>query len=118
MAKTTDIGPLFFQWIRLNSKAPLLHTAPVQMTEDPYHSATALIVRPPFLRTGLVLGLWRKSGLDEEEALLNALSGKGLDLYDEDLADPEVRRTVRENIAKHSNSLDEEWTIINALGLT
>lgn len=116
MADTRDFGRLFFHVVDLQP-GPFLHTAPTQEIEEPFRSSTSLIVRF-WPGKGLVIGWWRDSGMDEEEALLAALDGWGVDLYDADLEDEETRQTIRENIASKVDTLDEEWLIIDALGVS
>lgn len=116
MAETKDVGRFFFHTIRINKGTPPLHTAKTVMVEPPYYRSLSLIVRLPF-RFGLVLGWWRHTGWDEEHALLEAVSGWGLDPYADDLDDPDTRQTIRENIAASGLDLDDEWQIISALGV-
>lgn len=117
MANTKDFGRFFVQFVSLIETAPLFHTATAQAIEPPYRSSKVAIFRIPRTGWAIALGWWRDSGLNEEQALLAAMEAKGLDLYDVDLDDDSVRAAVRENIAAHSESWDEEWEIINMLGV-
>lgn len=116
MAQTHDFGPLFFTTLDL-VPGPLLHSGWSQEVEPPFRASRVIVIRLPFLNKGLALGWWRKTGMDEEEALLAAMSGYGLDLYDADLDDPGVRQKIRENIAQHADDVDDEWTIMQAMGV-
>lgn len=115
MAETTDIGRAFFHVIHIQPGTPLAHLAPTVEIEAPYRSSRSLVIRLPF-RRALVLGWWRNLGWDEEEALLQAVSGWGVDPYD-DMQDPEVRQVIRENIAASGLDMDSEWQVISALGV-
>jgi hypothetical protein len=118
MADTKDFGRLFFHVINIQREGvPFLHRAFSQEIEAPFREA-----RPWVLKfwpgKGLVFGLWHRTEKTEEQALYDALEGWGLDLYGEDLDDPDVRQTVRENVARNTESLDEEWQILSALGVS
>lgn len=116
MAQTFDIGPLFFQVLELRP-GPLLHTGVSQEIEEPYRRSDVLVVRIPFTGRGIAVGWWKESGFDEVQALETAIAGHGLDVFDIDLEDEDVRDQIRANVAKNSSSLDEEWQILNALGV-
>ena len=116
MAETKDHGRFFYHLIRINKGTPPLHLAPTVMVEPPYRRSTSLVVRLPF-RFGLVLGWWKDTGWDEETALLEAVSGWGVDPYSNDLEDPDTRQTIRNNIAASGLDLDDEWQLISALGV-
>jgi len=73
------------------------------------------MIRVPFTRYGIVVGFWRRSGLDVDDALMEAISGYGIDLDEE--IDEDDRRTVRELIADHIEDPGDEWEIVNMLGV-
>lgn len=126
--QTIDLGPAFFHFIRVRN-APLLHTALTIETDPPFRKSRSLIARVPLIPRipvlrdlplmdrAIVLGWWRHTDWDEETALMQALQGYGMDLYDEDLDDPEVRQVIRENIAAQGLPPDEEWQIVSAFGV-
>jgi len=116
MAQTKDLGRFFFYFARVQPGSPLVHTATTVMVEPPYHRGTSLIVRLP-LRCALIAGIWRRSGWGEEEALMEAVSGWGVDPWDDTLEDPEVKQVIRENVAAQIDDLDTEWQVIAALGV-
>ncbi len=104
MAKTLDIGPLFFQILRVKKGTPFIHQAiQSQEIDEPYRNAKPWVFRlpltvRPFLykvirwddnqtsTTGfqfgtvflfnqaLAVGFWRKTGYEEHEALAHALN--------------------------------------------
>ena len=117
--KTNDIGPLFFAPAKFQTnldRLPLFGTLPSQESEPPYRRATTLFARIPYTDKGIIVGWWRRSKTDPDSALMNAIAGAGFDLDDQ--IDEEDKRTVREIVAEHSNGdLDDEWQIINMLGL-
>lgn len=130
MARTHDLGPFFYHLCRFSSehRVPLAGRIPSQEINPPFRSSNARFLRLPFtlgLRAsvtqfplGIVWGVWRYSEVDEEQALMVAMSGYGLDIYDDiDLTDSETRAEIRANIAEHTDSWDEEWEVINMLGV-
>lgn len=117
MANTHDFGPLFVTFVDLKPGLLPLHIGKSQEVEAPFRASEVLILRIPIINKGLALGWWRHTGLNEEDALLRAMEGYGLDLYDEDLDDPEVREVIRTNIARHAEGIDDEWLVLNAFGV-
>lgn len=117
MAQTKDIGRVFFYISRVQPGTPFVHTAVTVMIEKPFRRAQSVIIRLPRTRA-LIVGLWRDTGWGEERALMEAVSGWGVDPYDDALEQPEVKATIRENIASSGLDLDAEWTIIDALGVS
>lgn len=118
MANTRDLGRLFFRFARLHTltgKRPaLMGLIPSQETDEPFRMGAGIYIRLPFSNLALVLGIWMDSGFGEDEALYNAMSGRGFEVYGADvvdLSDPDVRDAVRRTIAENSKDLDEEWTV-------
>lgn len=68
----TWLARTFVQTLPLKRFAPP-HFARSQEIDEPYRYAKALIVHIPPFRTGIVIGLWSKTGLKEDEALLRAV---------------------------------------------
>lgn len=116
MAQTLDIGPLFVHMLKVRP-GPLIHFGSSQEVERPYRHSRVVVMRLWPLRRALAFGWWRDTGLTEEQALTKALQGYGIDLYNEDVTNPEVRAIIRENVAKVSETVDDEWLILDALGL-
>lgn len=80
--QTHDIGPLFVHVIQLADKAPLFHRATSYELNEPYRIARPLVVRV-WPRKGLVFGWWRRSTLNEVEALEKAIGARGRGWDDE-----------------------------------
>lgn len=104
MAKTLDIGPLFFQLLSVKKGTPFYHKAiQSQEIDEPYRKATPIVVRLPLtvrpyfyklwgwlnddpvvtgfqhgftiqFNRALAVGFWRKTGYEEHEALAHALN--------------------------------------------
>lgn len=117
MAETFDIGRLFLHLLKVEP-GPLVHLGSSQEIERPYRHSRVLVVRLWPLRRAVALGWWHDTGLTEEEALTRALQGYGIHLYGEDVTNPETRAVIRENVAKVSETLDDEWLIVDTLGLS
>lgn len=115
MARTRDLGRLFFAMLRLEP-APLIHIGTSQEIEPPFRRSRVVVFRLPFHR-GLAVGWWRSSGLSEEEALIKAFHGYGFNLTEDELMDPEVRVKVRNTVARCTETIEDEWIIVSALGL-
>jgi len=117
MAQTFDVGRLFLHLVNLKG-GPLLHLGKSQEIERPFRSSGVVVIRLFPLRKGLVLGWWRNTGLSEQEALIKALQAWGVDLYNDDLLDDvDVRGYIRDNVAKATQNIEDEWTIVDALRL-
>jgi len=113
---TFDVGPLFFHLVSLEP-APLVHFGQSQEITRPYRSSPVVIFRLFPFHVGLVMGWWRNGGLTEEQALSKAMQAYGIELFSGDIDDPEVRASIRENIAKATHTVEDEWLIVEALGL-
>lgn len=114
MAETKDFGRLFVHMIRVLPGTVLVHRAQTVEIEPPYRFGRPLVIRLPFGRA-LVIGWWLASNWDEEEALFEAVSGWGIDPYDEEM-DDDTRQSIREHVAASGMDLEDEWKIISALG--
>jgi hypothetical protein len=115
--QTHGIGRAFYHTIRVKPDTAFLHTAPTVEIEPPYRRSDSLIVRVPFTPWAIVLGWWEDTGWDPEEALMEAVSGWGINPYEDNLQNPEVAATIRQNVAAWSKDLDSEWTVVQALGV-
>lgn len=116
--QTTDVGPLFFATARFETnldRLPLLGTLPAQQTDPPYRRGAAVFLRIPLTKFGGFVGLWGRPVTDPDSALMEAIAGEGFALDDE--IDEEDKRTVRTLVADHAQNWDDEWTILNVLGL-
>lgn len=87
MPKTHDLpSGHFFHLIKVVKGTPLRHVAVTQEYEPPFRRSDSKITRLWPTRLALVTGKWYDSELDEDEALLAALDGRGdaADVVDED----------------------------------
>lgn len=118
MARTHDVGPLFFHVVRIETGTPLFHRGTTQEISPPFRCSRPLCIRIPGLRC-LVVGWWHDSGIEfEEEAVLKALDGFGIEFdWEQDLEDNDVVQMIRERVADHAGDVDEEWTILEAVGM-
>lgn len=79
---THDIGPVFWMPVRLRKHTQRISSAPTFEIEEPFRvSPKSLVVRFCGGR-GLVLGRWYHSGMDETEALQQAIDASEIDLLD------------------------------------
>ena len=83
MPQTHDLGPFFLHSIYLTENAPLFHTAETQELDDPFRNSRSIVARLWPSRRGLVLGLWKSSGLSEGEALRAGIWAHGTDVLDD-----------------------------------
>lgn len=118
MANTFDVGRLFFDLINVRGGPPV-HFGKSQEIEKPFRHSRVVVFRLFPLRKGLVVGWWRSSGLTEEQALTRALQAWGIDLYKDSraLEDPDVRAYIRDNVARATETVEDEWLIVDTLGL-
>jgi hypothetical protein len=120
MTQTRDIGPFFAHTIYLDPlKAPRFQDGNTQETDEPFRRSKSRVI---LLRrkTGraLVLGKWVHTGFEEEEALLRAFTHEGfggIEIPDYRPGEEDAARAV---IARHATDLDDEWNIIEHLGLS
>ncbi len=120
MAETHDFGPkkrLFLTALSLIPKSPPIALVEYDETDPPYRVGHALAFRIWPLNWAVVLGAWFHTGRTEEEAALSVLSGRGLDLYDADLSDPDVKAAIRDKIARTTDDPEQEWILISHLGV-
>jgi hypothetical protein len=79
MANTKDIGSLYWHPTSYKIKPKeLWEKAESQETEYPFRRGAAIIVRLPFSKKALVMGIWKETGFSESEALTSAVNGRGL----------------------------------------
>lgn len=78
MAHIIDIGSRFYvQKLYWHvDQPPLVHKTHTTETEYPYRTGRCIVLRVPFRRVALVLGMWVGHSENEEEALLNAMDGR------------------------------------------
>jgi len=79
LAKTHDIGPLYWHPIKYGFKPKeFFEKAESQEIEEPFRHGKGIAVRLPLSKLGLVVGIWKKTGFSEREALTYAVNGRGL----------------------------------------
>lgn len=78
MAHITDIGPRFYAqrlyWHTDNP--PLVHVTHTTETEPPFRLGRCLVLRAPFTKVALALGVWVDRAEDEESALLRSMDAR------------------------------------------
>ena len=97
MAQTRDIGPVYWHGIKYAVKPKeLFEKAESQEIERPFRHGKGIAIRLPFSKLGLVIGLWKKTGFTEGEALTYAVNGRSLikDEVDWDIVRYGVKKDV------------------------
>jgi hypothetical protein len=74
MPSVHEAGPLFVHTVRLKPGTPFIHRAPTNEIEEPFRHSRSVIFN--LFRRGVVVGVWRKTDRDPEDALLDALDGQ------------------------------------------
>ena len=104
MALTKDLGPFYGHAIfyRLKPKG-FIERAYSQEIDGEYRKGFGLAFRLPFTCHGLVLGVWRKTGYTERQALSAAIGGRGLK-RDEKEAWDRIRHGVEECLEENQQN--------------
>jgi hypothetical protein len=97
MPNTHGVGPFFTHTLNLKPGAPFLHTAPTDEIEPPYRRSKSLIIKV-WAGKGIVLGRWRNTYRNENDALYTAIQGYGNALSTDD---------IRDNAHRFDEDLDE-----------
>lgn len=112
--ETYDIWGTQLYWgtIRLRRRTELYHANPTFEIDEKLRWGISHILRFPLTPFGVFIGKWQstRSG-SEEEAILKALSGRDLK------EDEWTKRQALTSVAKNSTSLDDEWKMVDVLGL-
>lgn len=113
--ETHDLpGGLFWSTIRLNKGSELYHAFPTHEIDPPFRWAVSRIFRIPLTSFGFTFGRWHTTTRTEEQAILAGLAGR-------EVLDPQeqekVKQKAREVVATNADSLDDEWKLINILGI-
>ncbi len=116
--ETHDIWGTQLYWsiIRpLDKRSELYHVHPTFEIDKKLRWGISHIFRIPFTTLGFYIGRWQqtRSG-SEEEAILQALSGR---VVEDPQEQEKVKQKAREVVAMNSNSLDDEWKLVNLLGI-
>lgn len=111
--ETHDL-PWGFYWItlRLQKGSDLYHAHPTNEIDPPYRWGVSHIFRIPFTTYGIAFGRWHATHDSEEQALLASLSGREMI----DATEFEKAR-ARQAAARGAVDLDDEWKIVDALGV-
>lgn len=83
MADTHDVGPLFWHVVGITRGTPFAHRASSIEIQHPFRVARPLVLHI-WPGKGLVLGVWRRTGWTEEEALRAATQAVDVDPLDLD----------------------------------
>jgi hypothetical protein len=86
MAKVHDIGTHFF-WHSMKypgGQFPLFDRGVTREIDEPFRLGVSKVIRFPFTRKALVLGLW-KARLPEGDALREAIGARALDGMDDNI---------------------------------
>ncbi len=75
------IGPLYADTMKYSSYFktklfPIVEPGWTQETEEPFRKGKCLVFRFPFTTPGFIVGLFKHSGLGEQEALMNAMNAR------------------------------------------
>lgn len=122
MADTHEIGlrrRFFWQILQVPHKPALISRGWSTQIEPPFRRAVPVVLRIPFTTFAIAFGYWKDTGWEEEEALLAALAGWGVDLFEDPNDDDEwtTPQMIREAVSAQGLDLDDEWRVISALGV-
>lgn len=77
--QTKDIGNLYWHPLTYPYKPKgLFEKAHTQELDAPFRRGYGVAFRLPFSKSAIVLGIWKKTGYTESEALTYAIKGRGL----------------------------------------
>lgn len=115
---TFDFIGFFTTIMQLTPGAPFIHRYEINELTGKCRTSIATFVRVWPFWIAVVFGRWRKSDLTEAEMFRKVFRTRNIDLYDEDgNLDERFQNDVRQVVADHTNSPDEEWTILQMLEL-
>jgi len=57
-----------------------------QETDEPFRAGKCFVIKLPFIKTGVAIGIWRKK-LNEQDALLNAIQARVITLEEAGVSD-------------------------------
>jgi hypothetical protein len=78
MAKTRDIGPLYWHFMVYPVKPPVLwEKAETQEIDGQFRFGSGFALRLPFTRLSIIIGRWVRQ-LSESQALTNAIKGRAM----------------------------------------
>jgi|GEM_PF-3781976 len=116
--RAITLGKLYIHPMRLPIGRQRFNAASTQETKPPYRRGKGFMIRI-FGDWRIAVGIWTKKIPDEETALMLAMNARRDDLFGPDgkIAERFVRRAALEKVAAHADGLDDEWRIVDALGL-
>lgn len=116
--KTLNFLGRYVTAIWLIPGAPIFHRHEVDELDGQCRTSTALFVRLFPFRLALGFGRWRWTGMTEAQMFKKHFQARNIDLHDEDgNLDPRYAQAARETIARNAKDLDDEWQILQAVGL-
>lgn len=116
--KTFDFFGFYLGTLLLKPGSPVAHRYEVNELTDECRTSSALFLRLWPLRRALIFGRWQESGMTGPEMFDKVFQARGIDLYDEDgNLHPRFAQQAREVIARSNMDPDQEWTILQAVGL-
>lgn len=104
---------VYWSTIRLAKGTALYHKHPTHEVDFPYRWGISHIFRVPFTTLGFMFGKWNMAQRTEEQAVLAGLAGR--EVAGEDLET--VKDRARKAVAENAIDLDDEWKIVDILGL-
>lgn len=93
----------FWHPIRLRPFSLPYHRGTTNEIDAPYRTARAHVFN--FFGWGIVVGKWRQTDRSEFDALMAALQAR-------------VNHEARVTVSDHATDLDDEWKLLDMLGLT
>ncbi len=77
--QTKDIGNVYWHPLTYPVKPRVFFDkADTQELDPPFRRGTGYAIRLPFTKKAVVVGVWRKTGYTESQALTYAIKGRGL----------------------------------------
>jgi hypothetical protein len=77
--QTKDVGNLYWHPLTYPYKPRgLAERADTQELDSPFRRGKGIAFRVPFSRKAIVVGVWKKTGYTESQALTYAIKGRGL----------------------------------------
>lgn len=104
----------FYHDIQLKPESPILHRYPTHEVDEPYRWAKSFIIKLHKDGRGIVLGWWRKTNRNEEQALIDAMAGR--QMTDTEFQSAE-KAHIRRTMIKKQYPSDHQELIIDALDL-
>lgn len=111
------IGQYYWHTINLVPGSSRVVYSTTHEQEEPYRIGRSIVLRF-WGEKGLIIGRWTGYHDDEDSALMAGLDAHEEVLLDENgLVDRYQRKAARRQVAAQTVTLDDEWTVVNALNL-